>query len=184
MDFNNYSFLIGPLLIFLARMCDVSMGTIRIIFVSKGFKTLAACIGFFELLIWIIAISNVLQRLDSWVYYIAYAAGFATGNYVGMLIEEKLAIGYEMIRIITRNEAGKMIHVLREQGYGTTVVPAQGRDGEVAVIYVIINRRNVKHVVNIIKEYNPKAFYTVEDIRFVNRDLNTWHATKHLGEKK
>ena len=184
MEFDYYAFIIGPLLIFLARLCDVSLGTVRIIFVSKGYKTFAACIGFFEVLIWILAISSVMQRLDNWVYYVAYAAGFATGNYVGMLLDEKMAIGYDIIRVITKAEANELVQVLRNEGYGTTVVHAQGRDGDVAVIYIIINRRRVQDVVSIIKQYNPKAFYTVEDIRFVNRDLNTWHTAKHLGKRK
>src|SRR5690606_19393935 len=119
MEFDYYAFIIGPLLIFLARLCDVSLGTVRIIFVSKGYKTFAACIGFFEVLIWILAISNVMQRLDNWVYYVAYAAGFATGNYVGMLLDEKMAIGYEMIRVITKAEANELVQVLRNEGYGT-----------------------------------------------------------------
>lgn len=184
MDFDIYGFIIGPLLIFLARLCDVSLGTVRIIFVSKGYKTFATIIGFFEVLIWILAISSVIQSLDNWVYYIAYAAGFALGNYLGMILEEKIAIGYEMVRVITRTEAYSLVEALRNQGYGTTMVSAQGRDGDVAIIYIVINRKRLTDVINIIKAYNPKAFYTVEDIRFVNRDLNAWHTSRGMLKRK
>lgn len=101
-DFYNsdaFTFIFLPLFIFLARICDVTLDTIRIIFVSKGMRKIAPLIGFFEILIWLMAISKIMQNLDNWACYVAYAGGFATGNYFGMLVEEKLAIGHEMIRV-------------------------------------------------------------------------------------
>ena len=98
-DSDLFSYVLMPLLIFLARICDVSIGTMRIIFVSKGKRNIAPILGFFEVLIWITAISKIMQNLDNYVNYIAYAAGFATGNFVGMIIEEKLAMGIQMIRV-------------------------------------------------------------------------------------
>jgi uncharacterized protein YebE (UPF0316 family) len=99
---NLFGYLILPLLIFFARICDVSIGTMRIIFVSKGKKNIAPLLGFFEVLIWIIVISKIMQNLNNYVNYVAYAAGFATGNLVGMIIEEKLAVGVQMIRVCCR----------------------------------------------------------------------------------
>jgi len=166
-----FDYLILPVLIFFARIADVSLGTVRIIFVSKGFKKVAPFIGFIEILIWIIAISRIMQNIDNWFCYVAYAGGFATGNYVGMLIEEKLAIGFELVRVITKKDASHLILNLKEKGYGITTVKAHGIDGEVAVIYIIVNRKNIKEVVDIIKQFNPNALYTIEDIRFVNKEI-------------
>jgi uncharacterized protein YebE (UPF0316 family) len=174
MHHDYFSYILIPLLIFIARIIDVSLGTIRIVFISKGFKFLAPLIGFFEILIWVIAITRIMQNLDNWFNYVAYAAGFAAGNYIGMRIEEKLALGYELVRVITRKEAGELIHALRNKGYGTTQVKAHGSEGEVAVIYIIIDRKKIKNVVEIIRQFNPKALYTIEDIRFVNRKLDQW----------
>ncbi|MDX2414998.1 MAG: DUF5698 domain-containing protein, partial [Bacteroidales bacterium] len=108
-EFNWFDVVILPLLIFFARIMDVSIGTVRIILVSKGYKKLAPIAGFFEILIWIIAITRIVDNLDNWICYIAYALGFATGNYIGMIIEERLALGYETVRIITKREANNLV---------------------------------------------------------------------------
>lgn len=164
-----FTFILLPLFIFLARIIDVSLGTLRIIFVTKGMRHVAPLVGFVEVLIWIIAISRIMQNLDNWLCYIAYAAGFASGNFVGMFIEEKLAIGHEMVRVITRKDATNLINELREKGYGVTSVKAEGIDGEVAVIYLIVRRSMIKDVLGIINKNNPRALYTVEAIKYVNR---------------
>lgn len=174
MEFINsdlFTYFLLPLFIFLARIMDVSLGTLRIIFVTKGMKKVAPLFGFFEVLIWLIAISRIMQNLDNWVCYIAYAAGFATGNYVGMYLEEKLAIGHEMIRVITRRDASSLINDLHERGYGVTSVRAQGIDGEVAVIYIIARRSMIKEVLDLINLHNPRALYTVESIKYVNKEI-------------
>lgn len=160
-----------PLLIFFARIADVSIGTIRIIFVSKGQKFLAPLLGFFEVLIWIIVMAKIMQHLDRWYYYIFYAAGFATGNWVGILLEEKLAVGHAALRVITRKPAFELIAALRERGYGTTVVDAEGSTGQVNIIYTILKRKELPALIELINEYNPKAFYTVEDIKVVNEGI-------------
>ena len=97
-DGDTFTYVILPLLIFLARIADVSIGTIRIVMVAKGQKMIAPILGFFEVLIWLLAISKIMQNLDNWVCYVAYGAGFATGNYIGMIIEEKLAMGIKIGR--------------------------------------------------------------------------------------
>ena len=160
-----------PLLIFLARICDVSIGTMRIIFVSKGKRNIAPFLGFFEVLIWIIAISKIMQNLDNYVNYFAYAAGFATGNFVGMIIEEKLAVGIQMIRVFSSERGSELVQSLNIQGYGATVVEAQGAREKLHLIYTIVHRNELPNVVEIIKRFNPKAFYTIEDVREVNEGI-------------
>lgn len=160
-----------PALIFISRVMDVTIGTIRIVMVSKGHKLWAPVLGFFEILIWLIAISKIFQNLDNWFCYIAYAAGFAAGNYVGLLIEEKLAVGIVKLQIITRREAGKLISNLIEAGYGITHHEAQGSTENVSIIYSIIKRSEIKKVEKIVNTTNPKAFYSVEDVKFVNQGV-------------
>jgi uncharacterized protein YebE (UPF0316 family) len=168
---DTFTFILLPLFIFFARICDVTLDTIRIIFVSKGMRKFAPLIGFFEILIWLMAISKIMQNLDNWACYVAYAGGFATGNFVGMLIEEKLAIGHEMIRVITRADASELIKNLREKGYGITSVKAEGAEGEVGILYIIARRSMIKAILGMINEHNPGAFYTIESIKYVNKSV-------------
>jgi uncharacterized protein YebE (UPF0316 family) len=171
--FNSdlFSYVFMPLLIFLARICDVSIGTMRIIFVSKGKKYIAPFLGFFEVLIWITAISKIMQNLDNYVNYVAYAAGFATGNYVGMIIEEKLAMGIQMIRIFSYQGGRDLVSVLNNQGYGATVVEAHGAREKVLLIFTIVQRNDLEKVLGLINEFNPKTFYTIEDVKEVNEGI-------------
>jgi len=162
-----FSLLLLPLLIFLARIVDVSIGTLRIIFVSKGFKGLAAVLGFFESLIWVLAISQVFQNLNNWVTYVGFAGGFAAGNYVGILIEERLAMGNQIIRVITRRDAEALDGYLREAGYAVTSMDAEGIEGQVKILFMVCKRRELAKVLGIVTCYNPNAFYTIEDVRFV-----------------
>lgn len=163
-----YTYIAIPVLIFMSRVADVSIGTIRIVFVSKGMKILAPVLGFFEVLIWLIAMSKIFQNLDNWFYFIAYAGGFAMGNYVGLKIEERLALGYINIRIITQKSGLELIKQLSLAGYGVTHMEAEGSRGAVNVIYCISKRKDISKITSIIKNFNPNAFYTLEDIRFAN----------------
>lgn len=169
--FDFYTYLILPFLIFIARITDVTLGTLRIIFISKGKKNIAPLLGFVEMIIWILAITRIFENLNNWACYFAFAAGFATGNFIGIVVEEKIALGVELIRIITSREAGGLIHSLREKGYRLTYVTATGNQGEVGIIYSIIRRSNLKEFIVFMKKFNPNAFYTIEDIRFVNKEL-------------
>lgn len=168
LNFDWFAYVVIPLLIFLARVVDVSLDTIRIVFISKGNKILAPILGFFEVLIWLIAITRIMQNLDNVMYYIAYAAGFAAGNYIGLIIEEKLALGLQMFRIITQKEAPVLIQSLIEKGYGITFLDAEGKNGNVNVIFSVVKRSESKKVIEIINRHNPNAFYSIEDIRRVN----------------
>lgn len=165
--FNSdlFSYGVLPLLIFLARICDVSLGTMRIIFVSKGKKNIAPIVGFFEVLIWIIAISRIMHNHNNFINYFAYAAGFATGNYFGIIIEEKLAMGYQMIRVFTGEKGQELVRALNCKGFGATSVEAHGAKEKVHLVYSIVHRNEIAAVMNILNEFNPKAFFTIEDIR-------------------
>ena len=159
-----------PLIIFMARITDVSIGTIRIILVSRGNRILAPLLGFFEVLVWVFAISNIIQHLNNIYAYLAYAGGFATGNYIGLIIEEKLAMGINLIRIFSRNNEYEIMNELHKERYGATVVKARGKDDEVNIIYTIVKRREVKHIIEIIEKYNPHSFYTIEDIKYISHE--------------
>ena len=173
LDSDFFAYIIMPLLIFLARICDQSIGTMRIIFVSKGKRNIAPILGFFEVLIWITAISKIMQNLDNYVNYIAYAAGFATGNLVGMILEEKLAMGIQMIRVFADERGQELVHTLNENGYGATYVEAHGARDKVHLIYTIVHRNELSRVIEVIKTFNPKAFYTIEDVRAANEGIFT-----------
>lgn len=185
-----HTWVILPLLIFSARVCDVSLGTIRIIFISKGIKYLAPVISFFEILIWLLAISQILQNITNVYYYVFFAGGFATGTFVGMKIEEKLSIGLVMIRIITRKNADNLINFLKKQKYGITIVDAEGNAGSVKIIFTVIRRENLKIVIECIKKFNPNAFYSIEDIKsvgeatFPERRTNKYNMYRNLFQKK
>jgi uncharacterized protein YebE (UPF0316 family) len=108
-----FSLVIVPILIFFARVTDVSMDTIRIIFIAKGYKVRAAFLGFFEVIIWLVAITQIMQNLTNIFCYIAYGAGFATGTYVGMLIEEKFPVEKSTIASVVKNDVSKLFGDLR-----------------------------------------------------------------------
>ena len=170
-EFEVYPWLILPVLIFLARICDVSLGTVRLIFVARGYKVLAPITGFFEVLIWIVAIGQIMQNLTNPVCYLGYAGGFAAGNYFGLLIAEKLSLGVVLVRVITQMEADTLLTGLRGQGYGVTSIEGQGANGPVKVIFTIVRRREVAGVVKVVKEHNPHAFYTIEEVDFVEKGV-------------
>lgn len=168
-----FSYVLLPILIFLARICDVSIGTLRIIFVSKGKRNIAPILGFFEVLIWITAISKIMENLDHYINFIAYAAGFATGNLVGMIIEEKLAMGIMMIRVFANERGSELVQSLNAQGFGATVVEARGARENIHLIYSIVKRNELANVLDVITQLNPKAFYTIEDVKSVNEGIFT-----------
>lgn len=173
-----FTYLIIPLLICLARIIDVSLGTVRIILVSKGAKKIAPILGFFEILIWLVAIGQVMQNLTNIVNYFAYALGFALGNYIGIIIEQKLAIGIVVVRIITVAAASELIDYLKSANFGVTVIDAEGTSGSVHLIYTVIKRSSLPIIIGHIKKFNPKAFYSIEDVRFVSEGQfpkNTFH---------
>lgn len=170
-DSAIFTWIILPILIFLARITDVSIGTLRLIFVAKGFKKFAPFLGFFEVIIWLLAVGQIIKHLDNFVCYIAYGAGFATGNFVGMYLEEKLSIGNVVIRVIIKYESDELIKKLRQSNYGITVIDGQGSQGKVKVLLSIIKRENIKDFVSIINQINPNSFYTIEEVKSVKEGI-------------
>lgn len=159
------------MLIFVARVCDVSIGTIRILTLSRGYKLITVVLGFFELMVWLLAIGQVFQNLNNFICYVAYAGGFAMGNYVGMTIEEKLAFGSVLIRTITKIEANELIQHLKSQKFRFTSVKAQGAEGNVHILFMVVKRRDIKNMIDVLNRFNPYAFYTIEDVRQVREGV-------------
>ncbi|MBN2319918.1 MAG: DUF2179 domain-containing protein [Acidobacteria bacterium] len=168
LDSAAYTWVILPVLIFFTRIIDVSLGTLRIIFINRNLRYYATISGFFEVLVWLLAMRVVFQQLDNPLYLVMYAAGFAAGNYVGVVIENRISIGRVVIRVITRQDAGELVSFLRSSGYGLTVVDGEGATGAVKIIFIIIERKDIETIVATIKKYNPNAFYSIEDVRFVS----------------
>lgn len=166
-----FTWIVLPLLIFVARIGDQSIGTLRLIFVSKGFRFLAPFLGFFEVIIWLAAVGQIMQHLDNVLCYIAYGAGFATGNYIGIVLDEKLSIGTVLIRIFPTKDTTELIKYLSEGNYGVTLMDAEGGRGKVKIVMSIINRKDIRNYVSIINQYNPNAFYTIEEIKSVNKGV-------------
>ncbi len=162
-----FKWIILPLMIFFARLIDVSLGTIRIIFISRGLKYLAPLIAFIEINIWLLAIAQIMLNLNNLLCSLAYAGGFAMGNFSGLLLEEKISIGSVILRIIVKHDSDKIYDYLKSEKYGVTIVDAKGIDGEVKLIFVVIRRGDLKKILNHIKTIHPHAFYTVEDTKTV-----------------
>ena len=183
-----FTWIVLPLLIFIARVADVSLGTVRVIFVARGLKYFAPVVGFFEILIWLLAIGQIMQNLSNPACYIAYAGGFATGNFVGIWIAEKLSLGVVLIRVVTSKDASELVEYLKTAKYGVTSVDGHGSSGEVKVVFTIVPRREVTGVVNLIKQFNPKAFYTIEEVGFVEEGIfparKTWLGNLFRSQRK
>ena len=162
----------GPLVIFAMRIFDVSLGTMRLIVMVRGRRGVAAIIGFVEVLVWILAVGQALQHLDSPYHVAAYAAGFASGNYVGITVENYLAFGTVLVRAIIPDEAdGRTAQTLRENGYAVTELDGRGREGPIDVLNTVVERRNAPHVVDVIEAHAPRSFITVEEIRTTHRGM-------------
>jgi uncharacterized protein YebE (UPF0316 family) len=159
-----FSFVFLPLLIFVARIGDVSINTIRIIYVLGGRRLTATLLGFFESFIWLMAIRQIFEHLDNWICYISYPAGFASGIFVGMIIEERIAYGKVIVRIITRKEIYELIQYLSHQGFRYTHVNAQGPDGHENLVFTVLERERLEDLLLKLKEILPTAFYTVEKV--------------------
>ncbi len=156
----------GMIYIFIARIFDVSLGTLRIILISRGKKYLAPILGFLEILIWLTAISKALQNLNGVASYLIYAGGFAAGNYIGMLIEGLLPFGYQAIRVVTRIKAREVIVELKKMGLGVTTFSGEDtEEEEVSLLYTVMPRKQVKEALSVINKYHPQAFITVEDVK-------------------
>jgi len=156
---------LGALVIFLLRLVDVPLSTVRVVMMVRGQRRVAAVLAFFEALVWIVAVSQVFARLDSPLNMLAFAAGFASGTALGMTIEAWFAPGQVLVRIIVREGAEELISRLREKGFGVTVVRGEGMSGVVPILFVVTPRRRVEEVLAAVRELAPKAFVTVEGVQ-------------------
>ncbi|MCK5645332.1 MAG: DUF2179 domain-containing protein [Anaerolineales bacterium] len=170
--------IIPPLLltvgIFFLRVTDMSLDTLRVLFVIRGRRPLAWVLGFMQSALWVIAITSVLNNLDNPWNIVAYASGFATGNVVGMIIEERLAIGHSHLRIISSRRGDAIVEAVRAAGYAATEVAGRGKDGTVALISCSVRRRDISRVQKEIYKVDPDAFVTLEEIRPLHRGY--WRA--------
>src|SRR5205085_8012066 len=181
LDTEIFKWVILPILIFIARTLDVTLGTLRNVFISKGFRNIVPFIGFFEVLIWLISIRQVMQHLDNPVCYIGFAGGFAMGTYVGLRIESRLALGLQVLRIIISENWQPLVNALQKHNLGITIIDAHGAKGPVKIIFTIVKRKVVALVRNVLKEINPHAFYSIEDIRIANQGIFPKNSTINSG---
>jgi len=161
---NVFSFILLPVLIFIARITDVSINTIRIIYVLGGRRWTATMLGFFEAFIWLMAIRQIFEHLDNWLCYVAYPAGFASGIFIGMIIEERIAYGKVIVRIITRRDVKALIDFLNSRKQRYTHVNAEGPDGHENLVFTVLERENLEVLLFKLKDILPSAFYTVEKV--------------------
>ena len=175
-----------PLLIFIARILDVSIATIRIVLLNKGSEFWAPVLGFIETLIWVVAIGQIMQNLDTPITYFAYAGGFAAGTYIGIWIEKKIAMGTSLIQVITKKEATSLVGVLRKRGIRTASVKATDSSGPINILYITTRRKDLGSIFKIIKSNNAKAFVTVEELTVANDDQmhHRKRAFKKIGKTK
>jgi uncharacterized protein YebE (UPF0316 family) len=157
------------LFIFFLRATAVSMTTMRIILVNRGQKKYAALLGFIEICIWVIAISRVLSHLDNLWNVIGYSGGFAAGTLIGMMIEERLALGYSDLHIISAQKGYELAHALRKAGYGVTLAIGHGQKGPVTMLNTVVRRKNMPGALEVVTSVDPDAFITVEEARYIRR---------------
>jgi len=167
-----------PLLVFGARVIDVSLETLRIILLARGGRLIVPVIAFIEIIFWIVSLGLVVNEFTNPIYLISYGAGFAAGNYAGILLEERLAMGICVLRVIASEEDHALIDAIRGTGYGVTVVAAEGLHGPCTIFYSVVRRCDLFPITRMVEEMNPGAFCTVEDVR------STTHGTfPRAGER-
>ncbi len=165
---------LGALLIFGLRITDMSLDTLRMLFVVRGRKNIAWGLGFCQSVVYVIAITKVLSNVSNPLTVLGYAAGFATGNVLGMIVEERLAIGHIQLQIVSRKHGTALAKALRAGGYGVTEISARGKDGTVRLLTASVLRKDLEHAKHIVRETDRDAFITSEDVRPVRRGY--WRA--------
>ena len=157
----------GPLFIYFLRITDVSLDTLRVLFIVRNKKLLVPLIGFVEVSIWVFAVAVVVRNLASPLHIIAYAGGFATGNFIGMLLEERLALGLATVRTMVKHGGAELATTLREGNFAVTEMDGRGRDGPVEVLYSVITRRRVAPYIETVRRVAPDSFLVVEEPRLI-----------------
>jgi uncharacterized protein YebE (UPF0316 family) len=158
--------------VFLLRICDVTLGTIRTVSIVKGRITLSVALGFVEVIIWIAVMTQVITRIhESWILAFAWAGGFAAGNALGIVVERRLALGTSVVRIISERMGSAIAEVLRSDGYQVTTFRGSGADGPVDLVYAAGSRRNVHRMVRRAEQIDPLLFYVSEPAYDSSRDV-------------
>lgn len=154
--------LISAFIIMLLRICDVTLGTLRTIFIIQLKKYNAGLIGFVEVLIWIFAMRYIVEHMDNILNLFGYATGFGLGTIIGITIEQKIGFGFIQVNIFSKNNTGLLIDTLRKNNYGLTILPGEGMDGEVSILHTIIKKRSLKNIKEIIHTVDPKGFVNIQ----------------------
>lgn len=165
-----FNYLILPLLIFMARVTDVSLATMRVMYIMNGAKRWAPVLGFFESMIWLLAIGQIIQNISNAWSYLAYASGYATGTFIGMLIEEKIAMGRMVVRIISKTDVSDLIGWLIDKGYRYNSVEAMDHEGNANILFTVVPRSKLDDFLKVVRYYQPDAYYTVEGVKRVSDD--------------
>jgi len=160
-----FSYVLLPLLIFFARIADVSINTVRIIFVMSGHKFISTLLGFFESLIWLMAIGQIFGHLNNWVSYLAYPGGFAMGILVGMLIEERLALGKVVVRAITSENLSAILEYMVNNNLRYTLISGESATQKENILFTVVKRDRLQDLINEFNASLPQAFYTIESVK-------------------
>lgn len=162
-----------PAMIFCARILDVSMDTLRVACIARGIKPLAAILGMIQVSIWLVAITSTMRHLHNPACFLAYALGFGAGTWVGLLLEERLALGHIIVRTIVPAGAGAddLVAALRGFGFGTTVLEGEGSQGPVEILFTVADRRHRQVITQLITNFDHDVFFTVEEIRGAHQGI-------------
>lgn len=161
----------GPLLyiiIFFAKIIEVSFSTIRLVYINKGERVKGAILGFVEIMIWLVVVSSVLNNItEDPIKVFIYAAAFSLGNYLGVTIESKIAVGLASIQVVVDKKDGEILaDALRDQGYGVTIIEGKGKSESIKnLLFIQLKRKKIPAAIKLIKEYNPEAYITINDIK-------------------
>lgn len=155
--------ILGPLVIFAARIVDVSLDTLRVLFAFRGRRVVSGILGFFQALVFIVAVGTAIRYLDSVGHVFGYAAGFAIGTIVGITIERALAYGLATVRVVSRHGGVEIAEALRDRGYGVTEFGGYGKEGRVEFLHSVVHRSHLDEVLQIVDGHDPDAFVTVEE---------------------
>lgn len=167
------------LLIFAMRVADQTLGTLRIVMLISGRRVVAGVLGFFESLLWLLAVASVISSVDSVLKMVAFAGGFAAGTMLGGTVEQWIGLGKNLIRVIAPVSTPSVAESLRQLGYGATVVNGEGLDGSVRVTFSVVPRRQAKKVMEAIRDINHEAFVTAEGIETIDlQAVRRWSLRK------
>ncbi len=177
------SAVLGPIVIFFARIVDVSLDTLRVLFAFRGRRVISGVLGFFQALVFIVAVGTAIKHLDSVGHVLGYALGFAAGTIIGITIEHALAYGLKTVRVVSRHGGVEIAEALRERGYGVTEFGAFGKEGRVEFLHSVVHRSHLDVVLSIIDAHDPDAFVTVEEpqvLRGGRFATNEWLVPKEM----